>query len=188
MHKHATASHVFDRPDIAALLDIVKIIQPHRTWYDTIRANFCLHRIDLGQPPCRWRRKSPSPSEIRRRETGSPDRGLIARHIDALRRFTDAGAKELCFDSMTETRSRVGRLYSIATHPIAQGRGVGRALLQTCEAEAALRGCRGVSLEVRVSNTPAITFYERHGYRVVEALPGFYEDGANAIRMCKHVS
>jgi ribosomal protein S18 acetylase RimI-like enzyme len=82
-------------------------------------------------------------------------------------------------------RSKVGRLYSIATDPSVQGRGVGRLLLQTCETAAVQRGCRYVSLEVRVSNLAAITFYERHGYLAVEALPGFYEDGADGIRMRK---
>jgi ribosomal protein S18 acetylase RimI-like enzyme len=81
--------------------------------------------------------------------------------------------------------SKVGRLYSIATDPVAQGRGVGRLLLQTCEAAAVQRACREVSREVRVTNLPAITFYKRHGYRVVAALPGFYEDGTDAIRMRK---
>ena len=84
-------------------------------------------------------------------------------------------------------RVKVGRLYSIATDPIAQGRGVGRLLLQTCETAAVQRECRDVSLEVRVTNLAAITFYERHGYRVAEELPAYYEDGTNAIRMRKNL-
>jgi len=84
-------------------------------------------------------------------------------------------------------RAKVGRLYSIATHPTAQGRGVGRLLLQACEAAAVQRECRDVSLEVRVTNLPAITFYERYGFRVVEELPGFYEDDTDALRMRKNL-
>jgi ribosomal protein S18 acetylase RimI-like enzyme len=84
-------------------------------------------------------------------------------------------------------RVKVGRLYSIATDPTAQGRGVGRLLLQACEAAAVQRECHDVSLEVRVSNLAAITFYERHGYRIVEELTGFYEDGTDALRMRKHL-
>jgi ribosomal protein S18 acetylase RimI-like enzyme len=84
-------------------------------------------------------------------------------------------------------RAKVGRLYSIATDPAVQCRGVGRLLLQACEAAAVQRECRDVSLEVRVTNLPAITFYERHGFRVVEELPEFYEDGTDALRMRKHL-
>jgi [ribosomal protein S18]-alanine N-acetyltransferase len=84
-------------------------------------------------------------------------------------------------------RAKVGRLYSIATDPAARGRGVGRLLLQTCEAAAVQRDCRSVSLEVRITNLAAITFYERHGYRVSEELPGFYADGTDAIRMRKNL-
>jgi ribosomal protein S18 acetylase RimI-like enzyme len=84
-------------------------------------------------------------------------------------------------------RAKVGRLYSIATDPITRGRGVGRSLLQACEAAAVQRECSDMSLEVRVTNLPAITFYERHGFRVVEELPGFYEDGTDALRMRKRL-
>lgn len=81
--------------------------------------------------------------------------------------------------------SAVGHLYSIATDPASQGRGMGSWLLQTCEAAAARRGCQAVKLEVRAANRHAIAFYTRHGYRVVEALPGFYADAASGIRMQK---
>jgi ribosomal protein S18 acetylase RimI-like enzyme len=82
----------------------------------------------------------------------------------------------------------VGRLYSIATDPAARSRGLGSMLLHTCEAAAAQQDCRQVRLEVRVTNLPAVAFYERHGYRVVAELPGFYEDGTHAIRMYKDLT
>jgi ribosomal protein S18 acetylase RimI-like enzyme len=79
----------------------------------------------------------------------------------------------------------VGRLYSIATAPAAQGRGVGGRLLQACEEEASQRGCKAVGLEVRTDNRQARTFYERRGYGVIENLPGYYAEGADGLRLRK---
>jgi len=42
-----------------------------------------------------------------------------------------------------------------------------------------------MSLEVRTDNTGGVAFYERHGYRVTKALPGYYEDGGAGVRMAR---
>ncbi len=81
--------------------------------------------------------------------------------------------------------SSVGRLYSIVIDPTFQGRGLGSKLLQACEAVARQRGCDRVSLEVRADNRRAIGMYERHGYRMKGALPGYYADGGTGLRMVK---
>jgi ribosomal protein S18 acetylase RimI-like enzyme len=47
----------------------------------------------------------------------------------------------------------------------AEGKGVGRTLLEHAEQWARERGCREVVLDVFASNTGAIAFYERCGYR-----------------------
>lgn len=81
--------------------------------------------------------------------------------------------------------SRVGRLYSIAVSERAQGRGIARRLLEACEQEARRRDCTRVSLEVRRSNQRAIELYLKNGYLETELLRGYYEDGADGIRMVK---
>ncbi|MBI4312558.1 MAG: GNAT family N-acetyltransferase [Chloroflexi bacterium] len=81
--------------------------------------------------------------------------------------------------------SRAGHLYSIVTHPEAQGRGLGSALLDALEAEAKERGCDRIRLEVRADNDTAIAFYLRRGYVRVKELPGFYTDDAPGVRMVK---
>jgi ribosomal-protein-alanine acetyltransferase len=81
--------------------------------------------------------------------------------------------------------SHRARLYSIAVHAQARGRGVGTALLRAAERAARARGCSTLSLEVRADNARAIRWYERHGYRRFGAHPGFYEDGADAWRYAK---
>jgi hypothetical protein len=81
----------------------------------------------------------------------------------------------------------VGRLYSIVVDPACQGQGLGSLLLQACETAAMQRGCDRMSLEVRADNRRAIAMYERRGYRVQRALPGYYEDGAAGVRMVKRL-
>lgn len=80
------------------------------------------------------------------------------------------------------SRSRVGRLYSIAVAAEARGRGIGEALLQAVERAAARRGCDRLRLEVRLDNAAAQRLYERHGYRRFGLRRGYYEDGHDALR------
>ncbi|HKK20300.1 MAG TPA: peptidase C39 family protein, partial [candidate division Zixibacteria bacterium] len=53
------------------------------------------------------------------------------------------------------------------------------------EREASKRECQEMSLEVRSDNKQAIGFYEKHRYKVVDSLPGYYSDGASGLRMVK---
>ncbi len=74
-------------------------------------------------------------------------------------------------------------VHNLAVHPSHQGRGVGTALLQAAIGEARSRGASTVRLEVRTGNDKARRFYEQRGFRVVQVLPHYYEDGENAWAM-----
>lgn len=80
-------------------------------------------------------------------------------------------------------RSTVARLYSIAVQPSERGRGTGRALLTAVVERARERGLSTVSLEVRALDGPVLAFYERFGFCFKERLPGYYDDGAEAVRL-----
>jgi len=58
-----------------------------------------------------------------------------------------------------------GLVDQLFVDPVAQGEGIGRRLLETHLA----RGIRPVTLEVFEQNTPARRFYERFGFRAVDA-------------------
>jgi len=75
------------------------------------------------------------------------------------------------------------RLYSLAVSP--EFRGLGREMLAAAEARAARRGCSSLRLEVRHDNQRAINLYERTGYRRFCQKPGYYADGATALRFEK---
>lgn len=80
-------------------------------------------------------------------------------------------------------RTTVARLYSIAILPEARGTGAGRALLSELVSRIRERGLATVSLEVRSLDTPVRAFYERFGFSFKETLPGYYDDGADAVRL-----
>ena len=82
-------------------------------------------------------------------------------------------------------RSIVARLYSIAVAADFAGRGVGRKLMEACEASAKLRGAYWMRLEVRPDNAGAIALYRNLGYRQFAEVEDFYEDGSNALRLEK---
>lgn len=63
------------------------------------------------------------------------------------------------------TRERHGHLGILAVAAVAEGRGVGRALLDTVERWATEAGYRFVTLNVFASNTRAVRVYARAGYQ-----------------------
>ncbi|TXL67431.1 ribosomal-protein-alanine N-acetyltransferase [Zeimonas arvi] len=55
-----------------------------------------------------------------------------------------------------------------------QRRGLGRAILEWVSADAARRGARGMLLEVRPSNLPALRLYERSGFERIGVRRRYY--------------
>ena len=79
-------------------------------------------------------------------------------------------------------RARALRIYSLAVGAQFARRGVGRALLQACEAYARRQGPAALALEVRYDNKAAIALYESCGFRQVGEHADYYADGATALR------
>jgi ribosomal protein S18 acetylase RimI-like enzyme len=115
-------------------------------------------------------------------------RHLLARgHADVWVAETDGG---IVGDAVVCYRrgSRRACLYSIVTDGAHAGRGIGRALLATCEAAAVARGCALMALEVRPDNEVALRMYRRGGYTAAGVAPQFYEDGSPALRLAKSLA
>lgn len=72
-------------------------------------------------------------------------------------------------------------MMNVAVAPAARRRGIARKLIETLMQQLQQQGSHCLSLEVRVSNTPAIALYERLGFREVGRRPNYYrhpkEDG-----------
>jgi len=73
---------------------------------------------------------------------------------------------------------------TIGVDPRFQRRGIGRALLEACEARIKLPR---IKLTVRVSNSGAVALYEHEGYRTAEIWHGYYNDGEDGLVMEKEL-
>ncbi len=78
---------------------------------------------------------------------------------------------------------------NVAVSPDFRRQGIADALLDNAEKTAREKGCCFISLEVRVSNTPAISLYEKHGYVSIGERKNFYSAPIeNALIMTKTFS
>jgi len=69
---------------------------------------------------------------------------------------------------------RLGHIYTVNVHPKERGRGLGRALMASCEDALRDLGMTRVLLEVNVENEDAIRLYERCGYARIQRLVDYY--------------
>ena len=78
-------------------------------------------------------------------------------------------------------------LVSMAIHSDFRGHGVGSALLEETIRRVKTYGIHQIELEVRKTNFDGFQFWEKRGFSPVSELPGFYEDGEDAIQMRKNI-
>jgi ribosomal-protein-alanine N-acetyltransferase len=71
---------------------------------------------------------------------------------------------------------------TIAVDPHYRRRGIGRALLRTCESQLKIPQVR---LTVRISNDGAMRMYAQEGYRTVDIWKAYYSDGEDGVVMEK---
>ena len=75
------------------------------------------------------------------------------------------------------------RILMLAVDPLMRGRGLGTVLYREFQRECALKGIRHITLEVRVSNSVAIHFYEKLGFQITGKVPRYYSNAEDAFRM-----
>ncbi len=88
------------------------------------------------------------------------------------------------------TRS-VGGMATISLYAVdakCRGQGIGTGLLDRFKTECWMQGYGSVQLELRVTNTKAYAFYQRHGFRLTEKVPDLYGPGEDGFRMIAMVS
>lgn len=76
------------------------------------------------------------------------------------------------------------QIQNVATAPTFRRQGVAARLLAVVLERAAMTCFDAAWLEVRVSNTAAISLYERYGFQAVACRSGYYADGEDALVMC----
>lgn len=83
--------------------------------------------------------------------------------------------------------TRSARISSVAVSSSYRRLGIARRLMARGEREARLRPCTWIRLEVRLDNIPAVRLYESLGFEAGLILPGYYEDGAHAMKYRKEL-
>lgn len=78
-----------------------------------------------------------------------------------------------------------GHLISIAVLPKYQRQGVGQALMKEIMKAMLRYEAKEICLEVRVTNTTAISLYEKLGFQVARTLNNYYADGEGAYLMTR---
>ena len=81
-------------------------------------------------------------------------------------------------------REKLAWIATIGVLPAYRGRGIARALLESCEIQ--LKQPR-IRLSVRLSNYEAIRMYQNAGYSSVDQWKNYYDDGENALIMEKRM-
>lgn len=94
------------------------------------------------------------------------------------------GAKLAGFAIM-KYRDEDAHLWLLAVTPAARRRGVATALVDWLEQTARVAGTPVIWLEARRSNTDALAFYRRLGYRALDVLRGRYEGVEDGVRIGK---
>lgn len=83
--------------------------------------------------------------------------------------------------------ARKGHVVSIAVKEEHRGKGIGSLLMRSAQEAMASKAATESYLEVRVSNSQAITLYQRLEYRVSGRLEAYYKDGEAALVMAKQL-
>jgi ribosomal-protein-alanine N-acetyltransferase len=85
------------------------------------------------------------------------------------------------------TSWREGHIISLAILPAWRRKGIASQLVQELCDVFNRMGKKRVKLEVRISNIPAITLYEKMGFEKQKIVETYYEDGEDALMMKKRV-
>ncbi len=109
-------------------------------------------------------------------------RELDSPYCDLLGLFSNCSPEKLlamgCFWSVLEE----AHVTILAVSPQYQHQGLGQATLYFLLKSAYDRGLERATLEVRVSNLPAISLYQKFGFKTAGKRPGYYQDnGEDAL-------
>lgn len=77
------------------------------------------------------------------------------------------------------------QITTLAVRKSKQGNKIASALMDAMLEDCINKDCAVVSLEVRMSNTPARKLYEKYGFIEMNIRKGYYEDGEDALFMMK---
>ncbi len=78
---------------------------------------------------------------------------------------------------------REAKIISFAVKKEFRGKGIGDKLLKAAIERCRRRGKERILLEVRVSNEIAQRLYKKNGFKIIDVIPNYYNDGEDAYLM-----
>lgn len=84
---------------------------------------------------------------------------------------------------LCRSRKHFARLYSVAVHPRWRRQHVGTRLVEQFLASAMAMSCRVVTADIADRNHPAVTLFERVGFKRYRRLPDCYATGVDGMRV-----
>lgn len=78
-------------------------------------------------------------------------------------------------------------IIDIAVNPNYRGQKIGTSLLSSVIQECLASHCESISLEVRIYNREAISFYKKNGFKEASTRKSYYHDDEDALVMVKLV-
>jgi len=94
---------------------------------------------------------------------------------------TEVGLSNFGFSGLLKK----GHIVSVAVLPQSRRKGIGEALINEAIKGMKIYGAKQCFLEVRVTNTPAISLYKKLGFEITRTIKGYYADGEDAYLMSK---
>ncbi len=99
---------------------------------------------------------------------------------DTVYRILNCGDVSAGFALGTDLRGEA-ELYRLAVLPEYRRKGFGETLLREFLTDCARRGAKRVFLEVRSKNLPAVSLYQKTGFRQIAVRKGYYGDDDAAV-------
>jgi ribosomal-protein-alanine N-acetyltransferase len=81
--------------------------------------------------------------------------------------------------------AKKGHVVSVAVLPQYRRKGVGEALVKEAMSGMSKYNAKQCFLEVRVTNTDAVSLYKKLGFEITRTIRGYYADGEDAYVMTK---
>ena len=95
----------------------------------------------------------------------------------------DIGGKVVGYVAVMDIDRETSKIVSLAVKKEFRRKGIGYKLLSTAIERCKGRGKKKVMLEVRISNYPAQNLYKKIGFKIVDIIPNYYQDGEDAYLM-----
>ncbi|ADB57514.1 ribosomal-protein-alanine acetyltransferase [Archaeoglobus profundus DSM 5631] len=95
----------------------------------------------------------------------------------------DIGGKVVGYIAVMDIDRETSKIVSLAVKKEFRRKGIGTKLLSTAIERCKERGKKKIILEVRVSNYPAQNLYKKMGFKIVDVIPNYYQDGEDAYLM-----